>query len=618
MSLLRLPSWFLVPLLTFMAYGLAAATLVIPDQTIQADSSNTSVNFTIGNSTWVPTVQWDNPVLFRTAGTRSSDDLRLTGSGTSRGLRLRPAPGIYGTTRITLSVNDPSGAPQQVTTFHVTVVPRAVADQVFVLNRGSSTLEVLRNDTRPAAGATRWIEQFSQPSHGVLSAGASPGTLRYTPTSPTATRDEFSYTVRYSSGESASAVCHVRIGPSLPIDAVHTDLGFVFQSGRWEAEVRADLPFGTPNLGGALNPTSVDFDEALLVVNALCRITLPSQLNAADYAFLGVAPGSSIWNLPQSQASGRLWPGFSTEGTATDAFAAFTPVGDARATSLAQWLKIELVACRMPAGAACAMSESSTNKPVVWFDTIDGINSPQEAAIGGNVSDALWITNGTHAHPDWWFTHPGRYEIDLRVRALVREGTTTREVLSPICTLHFLVADTATPDPSGLLAEQPPLPLDDVLEATEGVATRLDPLVNDSSSPDRLEELFIGSASPPSHGQIALDPSRQQLIYTPNPGFFGRDQLRYTAIDEHGGSAEATLEIHVRPQPITFLSDRTVRIAVRSSPNMLHQFQRSTNLADWSNLGQPVAADAAGNVLMIDPSPDPIRAFYRSFTLPQP
>ncbi len=68
------------------------------------------------------------------------------------------------------------------------------------------------------------------------------------------------------------------------------------------------------------------------------------------------------------------------------------------------------------------MSQSGSSGPVVFFDSMDGVNGPNETAIGNNVSDTFWITENTHAHMNWFFTHPGRYEIDVGKRVLSIKG----------------------------------------------------------------------------------------------------------------------------------------------------------------------------------------------------
>src|SRR5690606_15060961 len=59
----------------------------------------------------------------------------------------------------------------------------------------------------------------------------------------------------------------------------------------------------------------------------------------------------------------------------------------------------------------------------VWMDTADGINSASDADSGGNPTDAFWAFPGTHAHANWAFTAPGRYELGIRTVGWQDDGS---------------------------------------------------------------------------------------------------------------------------------------------------------------------------------------------------
>jgi surface-anchored protein len=582
----------------------------IPDLVISADGTLT-INYQIGDGTWTPSVSRSNSSLFRTVGTSSSADLRLQGTGTNRTLRLRPAPGLYGESSVTLTIIGAPGGPTS-STFKVTVNPRAVADHLFGVAERASTFDLLRNDTSPQPGSSITLQSFTQPANGTLVAGEFPGTVRYTPASGFAGQDFFSYTTVYHSGFATTGTGHVTVGNHLPLDAVHTDLRMNYVAGVWTNEARADLPFGTPNVGGSSNPTIVDFDEALLMVNPACLITLPGSLNAAVFSFLGKAPGERLWSLPQSQQPGVLWPGVSSESIASGTFAAHTPTGDPRATATAEWLRLELVDFRIPEGAVFAMYASDAT-PTVFWDSIDGVNGPDETAHGNNVSDTFWITVGSHAHMNWTFTHPGHYEIDCRSKAFILESGTRVEVTSPVNTLHFMVYDTGGPISTGPLTETPPTLVDDTAACTEDAGpVTIKVLLNDHSGPDLMESLAVTAVTNGNNGVVGIAADGQSVHYTPAPGFSGTDCFSYTATDEHGGQASAAVTIIARPLPIRLLPNGQVRATTRGTPGVIYQFQRSTDLSEWEPLGAPILADAAGNVTIIDPAPLPFRAFYRA------
>ncbi len=148
----------------------------------------------------VSSVTRTNEVLFNAPGTATSSDLRTqpTSGGTSRTLRVRPRPGLYGESNVTLGFTG-AGAPASIT-FKVTVNPRAVADNLLGVAGKTSTLDVLRNDTVPQSGTSATIVSFTQPANGTLVAGSVPGTLRYTPNAGFTGNDLFTYTSQYNLG----------------------------------------------------------------------------------------------------------------------------------------------------------------------------------------------------------------------------------------------------------------------------------------------------------------------------------------------------------------------------------------------------------------------------------
>lgn len=53
--------------------------------------------------------------------------------------------------------------------------------------------------------------------------------------------------------------------------------------------------------------------------------------------------------------------------------------------------------------------------------------------------------------------------------------------------------------------------------------------------------LAVDSVSPPANGTATIDGT--EVVYTPDPGFFGVDTFTYTVGDGGGGSAQATVTV---------------------------------------------------------------------------
>jgi large repetitive protein len=491
-----------------------------------------------------------NTTLFPSIGTSSSHRLRFaTVSAGNRSLRVRPAVNLHGSSSVTIIVTDAGGLTASLTfTIAVNSVydpPNLKADNLFALAERTSTFDIFQNDTSGAeAGQTFALQGVTQPANGTLVTGSTPGQLRFTPTTGFTGSDSFTYTVIDNTGAQVSTTGYITVGSHYPVDLVHTDLRVLYSGGKWFSEVRADLPFGSPNAGGGTNPTLLDFDEAMLMVNGATLMTLPGNLDPVAYSFMGRAAGEPIYILPQSQDTEVLWPGISTESITNGTFASYTPSGDPRATANAVWMRCELVAARTPANAVFSMYQSG---PVVFWDNIDGINGPNETTHGNNVSDTFWVTSNTHAHMNWTFTHTGRYEFDVLWKAMVNEGGNLVEVTSPVSTLHFMVFDGPTPPVTGPMTEAAPLAVNDSLTVNEDATVSADLRTNDSSSPDLHEALTITAVTQGTNGSVAITGGGSGVSYTPLANFNGSDSFTYTLTDEHGGTATGTVNVTVTP-----------------------------------------------------------------------
>ncbi len=81
-------------------------------------------------------------------------------------------------------------------------------------------------------------------------------------------------------------------------------------------------------------------------------------------------------------------------------------------------------------------------------------------------------------------------------------------------------------------------------------------ILNNDSDPDG-DAVQLVTFTQPTNGTVTLDdggtptdPTDDQLIYTPNNGFFGVDTFTYDVTDGNGGTASATVTITVEPDTI--------------------------------------------------------------------
>ena len=102
----------------------------------------------------------------------------------------------------------------------------------------------------------------------------------------------------------------------------------------------------------------------------------------------------------------------------------------------------------------------------------------------------------------------------------------------------------------------PPVAVDDEAGTDEDQAVTISVLENDSPPEVDFEDsISIAGWTNPAHGAVALADAplvteaigAQELVYTPDPNYFGPDEFEYTIIDLLGAEATATVYLDVRP-----------------------------------------------------------------------
>ena len=110
---------------------------------------------------------------------------------------------------------------------------------------------------------------------------------------------------------------------------------------------------------------------------------------------------------------------------------------------------------------------------------------------------------------------------------------------------------TATVDVTVNPINDGPVAGDDVFSTDQNLSVTLDVLANDSD-PIEGDEIDLATFTQGTNGTVNRDDqgtptdlSDDQLIYTPNPDFFGVDSFTYTIDDGNGGTDMATVELTV-------------------------------------------------------------------------
>lgn len=172
----------------------------------------------------------------------------------------------------------------------------------------------------------------------------------------------------------------------------------------------------------------------------------------------------------------------------------------------------------------------------------------------------------------------------------------------------------------------PTTTFDDIGSTDQGVAKQINDfelLTNDTDADG--DSLEITSAGPTSAHGGSVTHVDGVITYTPASGYSGADTFSYTVSDGlWGGTTTETVIINVvatvstPPGNVTLtLSGGTVTGSFTGTPGKTYILQRSTTLAagSWSAIDTQIAPPS-GPVVVHDPSPPAVKAFYRISYVP--
>ncbi|OQX24420.1 MAG: hypothetical protein BWK80_20885, partial [Desulfobacteraceae bacterium IS3] len=110
------------------------------------------------------------------------------------------------------------------------------------------------------------------------------------------------------------------------------------------------------------------------------------------------------------------------------------------------------------------------------------------------------------------------------------------------------------------VTNEPPLALGDSASTPPDTPVSVPVLVNDSDPEgDKLTVVAVATATKPKNGTVTFSPEGD-MIYTPNPGFIGKDTFDYTISDGHGGTDTAIVTITVSSESPAAVADSVVTL----------------------------------------------------------
>lgn len=165
----------------------------------------------------------------------------------------------------------------------------------------------------------------------------------------------------------------------------HVDIASLVQDGRLVTRVKDSASVSTPVFR--------DVSRTVLQLTPGSRATVPG---GEAWRFLG-DPGASFYQVTQTQQSGLVWPGWSTEGIPLSA-----------TTGGVTWSLLDTSG----PGQFALYETGAFGQPSVIFSTRDGISA----------SDRVTIPKNTHAHGSWAFSAEGNYCLSMQRTAQLADG----------------------------------------------------------------------------------------------------------------------------------------------------------------------------------------------------
>jgi hypothetical protein len=166
------------------------------------------------------------------------------------------------------------------------------------------------------------------------------------------------------------------------------------------------------------------------------------------------------------------------------------------------------------------------------YDSLALLNQSGDVVTGpdGQAVSATIGANGDYQFPE---VAPGVYKVVAATPQGFRpvgDSTKTADVSGSSATgvdFEFHCRTTVVPST-------------DVDVPTQGPGDITIPPIVDPTKP-------ITIVDPPRHGAVTVDPAGGVFVYTPDPGFKGRDRFTFTATSRDGGALIMTIHLEVKP-----------------------------------------------------------------------
>lgn len=181
----------------------------------------------------------------------------------------------------------------------------------------------------------------------------------------------------------------------------HVDMGPKFVDGQWKLMIHDDH---------ASTPVWRNFSDVVLKGSDAAKMPVPDD---SRYSFVEAKPGNEVYVIPQTEATGVVWPGWNTQDPEV-------------VSRLGRGMDLTMESVEGPGQMSLYLENGNFSAPqVLW-------NSAEKKAQN------IWVGPNTHTHANWVFTAPGVYTVKVTAHAKLKDGTEVSDTQN----IRFAVGDS--------------------------------------------------------------------------------------------------------------------------------------------------------------------------------
>jgi VCBS repeat-containing protein len=428
----------------------------------------------------------------------------------------------------------------------------AVDDTTDILEDSSAVrIRVLDNDIPVPSTTTLTVTNVATPSNGTVTIADNNRDVLYTPNANFQGTDTFTYTMRDTAGNTATATVTVNVANVN------------------DNPIAADDTFTV-----AEDATNVVLD---VIANDSSGPDPAETLRVQSFE----TPANGTVQLQDNGARLVYTPNAGFHGTDTFSYTLTDGNGGVDQAS------VTITVTEVNDAPVATRDIRSMQEDTTLTISISDLLNNDTPGPGEDTQTLTFVSVGQATHgtvtrngDNIIFTPPANFFGTAAFEYTIRDNGTTNGAADP-----KTATGTVTINVNNV--NDDPVAVDDTAVAQTGAGSiTINVLANDTSAPDTGETLTVTQVGTGSDGGTITIDSQNRIVYTPAEGFSGVESFEYTISDGNGGSSTATVVVTVRsfvPGGITgfvFLDSNNDGLQSQAERSISSQIIRLTGVAD--------------------------------------